>query len=187
MAKFCLTDGQQRLLRAQLCSTDDVDFYRRTQALLEVGRGRSPAEVSRSLGVSCSSVYNWLDAFARNPQPSAVMDHRGQGRPSLWTEPLKRLLREALEQAPGAWGYQSTGWTVPLLQTHLEHHGGKWLSALTVRRKLHEWGYVWRQLGYVSTEKSVLNEKKTDSLNGQVVALPSNGRAVTPYRALAVS
>src|SRR5882724_7452335 len=103
MAKFCLTDGQRRLLRAQLYSTDDVDFYRRTHALLEVGQGRSPAEVSRSLGVSMSSIYNWMDAFTRNPQPNAVMDHRGQGRPSLWTDPLKKLLREALEQTPNAW------------------------------------------------------------------------------------
>jgi transposase len=186
MAKFRLTDEQQRLLRAQLCSTDDVDFYRRTQALLEVGRGRSPAEVSRSLGVSCSSIYNWLGAFARNPQPGAVMDHRGQGRPSLWTEPLKKLLQEALEQEPGAWGYQSKGWTVPLLQTHLERHGGQWLSTLTIRRKLHECGYVWKQFGYVLTGESLPNEKKPDSLTGQVVALPSNGHAVRSYRAPAV-
>ena len=185
MAKFCLTDGQQRLLRAQLCSTDDVDFYRRTQALLEVGRGRSPAEVSHSLGVSCSSIYNWMNAFARNPQPSAVMDHRGQGRPGLLTGPLKEILQKALEQTPEACGYQSTGWTVPLLQRHLERHGGKWLSALTIRRKLHEWGYVWRQLGYVLPGKSMSIEKRMDSLTGQEVALPSNGDAVTSYGAAA--
>jgi len=179
MTRFHLTVEQQRLLRAQLCSTDDVDLYRRTFALLEVGQGRSPAKTAGALGVSCSSIYNWMDAFARNPQPNAVMDHRGQGRPSLWTDSLKKLLREALEQAPGVWGYQSTGWTVPLLQTHLERHGGKCLSALTIRRKLHEWDYTWKQFGYVLLAKeSVLNGKPSDLLARQAVALSSNGHAV---------
>ena len=175
MAKFCLTEEQRRLLRRQLYSTDDLDFYRRTQALLEVDKGRSPAEVARSLGVCCSSVYNWISAFAQNPQPDAVMDHRGQGRRSLWTDPLNALLGEALKQTPNALGYQSRGWTVPLLQAHLERNGGKVFSTSTIRRKLRECGYTWREFGFVLTEDG-LNAKAVDTSAGH--AIVPNGHAV---------
>jgi transposase len=149
MIKFCLTDEQRRLLRAQLNSTEDINLYRRTLALLEVDQGRSPADISRSFGVSCSSVYNWLDAFETTPQPSALTDHRAQGRPSLWTNTLDNLLCETLKQSPNACGYQAVNWTVPLLQMHLIRHGGKRLSDPTIRRKLHEMGYVWEHSRFV--------------------------------------
>lgn len=147
--KFHLTEDQRRQLRAQLCSADDVDVYRRTLALLEVAEGRSPAKVSRSLGVSCSSVYNWLNAFESVPHPDALADHRGHGRSSLWTESLEKTLHEALQKTPDVLGYQAKHWTVPLLQAHLECHGGTSLSDPTIRRKLRRCGYVWGSLGYV--------------------------------------
>lgn len=179
MQKFRLTEGQRRLLRGQLYSTDDVDLYRRTLALLEVDQGRSPTDVARSLGVSSSSVYNWMGAFGSNPQMGAIMDHRGQGRHSLWTDPLNILLSEVLEQAPNALGYQSTGWTVPLLQAHLERHGGKLLSTSTIRRKLHELGYIWSQFSYVLAREPGLNGKPSNILKGQVVAVSPNGHTVS--------
>src|SRR6266849_4436613 len=107
---FHLTEEQRRQLRAQLCSTNDVDVYRRTLALLEVDEGRSPAKVSRSLGVSCSSVYNWMNTFGRVPHLDALADHRGHGRSSLWTDSLENLLRDAMRQTPDAWCYQPAHW-----------------------------------------------------------------------------
>jgi transposase len=182
MTRFHLTKEQERLLRAQLCSTDDVDLYRRTVALLEIGQGRCATEIANALGVSCSSVYNWLNAFEANPKPAALVDQRGQGRPSLWSDSLQNLLRSALAQAPDALGYQVTDWTVPLLQEHLCRQSGKRLSTLTIRRKLHQWGYVWKEFGYVLTGKSVFNGKISDSLAGQVTALPLNGDTVAQYQ-----
>jgi len=169
MAKFHLTDEQRRFLRAQLNSTDDVNLYRRTLALLEVDQGRSPADISRSLGVSCSSVYNWLDAFETTPQPSALTDHRGQGRPSLWTDLLDKLLRETLRQSPAAMGYQALGWTVPLLQMHLTQHGGKRLSDPTIRRKLHEMGYVWEHSRFVAAPAPEFGNKVPDAATARTV------------------
>lgn len=169
MTRFHLTAEQRRLLRAQLCSTEDVDLYRRTLALLEVDQGRSPAEVSRSLGVSCSSVYNWLDIFATLPRPSALVDRRGQGRPSLWADPLQKLLCEALEKTPDSLGYQGESWTVPLLQMHLVRHGEKWLSDPTIRRKLHELGYVWEHSRYVLTGTPEYGKQVPDSAAARAV------------------
>ena len=169
MIKFCLTDEQRRLLRGQLNSTQDINLYRRILALLEVDRGRSPADISRSLGVSCSSVYNWLDAFETTPQPSALTDHRGQGRPSLWTDPLEKLLREILRQSPAAMGYQALGWTVPLLQMHLTQHGGKRLSDPTIRRKLHKMGYIWEHSRYVAAPAPEFGNKMPEAASARTV------------------
>jgi transposase len=159
MAKVHLTKDQRRLLRAQLCSTEDVNLYRRTLALLEVDRGRSPADIARSIGVSCSSVYNWLDTFASSPEPGALMNRRGQGRPTLWADQFEKILREALEHSPLAAGYQALDWTVPLLQIHLTRYTGKCLSVPTIRRKLHEMGYIWKHSRYVLTTRPPAENK----------------------------
>lgn len=185
MIKFRLTDEQRRLLRAQLNSTEDINLYRRTLALLEVDQGRPPADISRSLGVSCSSVYNWLDAFGTTPQPSALTDHRGQGRPSLWTDPLDRLLRDALRQSPVAWGYQAVNWSVPLLQTHLSDHGGVMVSDPTIRRKLRQSGYVWKSFRYVLTTDRESNQETPNSVPGHAVVFAPSNQTDTQYRGLA--
>ena len=167
MSRFHLSPEQRRMLRAQLCSTDDVDVYRRTLALLEVDGGRSPATVSQSMGVSCSSVYNWVNAFVNAQSLDALADHRGQGRSSVWTESLEGILSGALLSAPNVFGYQEFQWTVPLLQEYLHRQGGRWLSEPTIRRKLHEKGYVWGTSGYV------LNERARCELQAQIRVIHS--------------
>jgi len=138
-------------------------------ALLEVHEGQSPEKVSRTLGVSRSSVYNWLNAFERLPHPHAVTDHRGRGRSSLWSSALETLLREALRQPPHACGHQAAHWTVPMLQAHLHHQGGQRLSEPTIRRKLHRSGYVWGRFGYVLDEVCGPEKKTLDSTVLQMV------------------
>lgn len=170
--KFHLTEEQRRQLRAQLCSTTDIDVYRRTLALLEIDEGRAPAKVSRSLGVSCSSVYNWLNAFKCMPHPDALVDHRGHGRPSLWTDSLENLLREALRQAPDTLGYSAEQWTVTLLQSHLHRQGGKPLSDPTIRRKLRQCGYIWNGFGYVLKGTTDAERKSADSCAVFATAVP---------------
>jgi transposase len=186
MAKFRLTEEQRRLLRAQLCSAEDVDLYRRTLALLQVDEGRSPAEVSRSLGVGSSSVYNWLNAFARSPQPNVLFDRRGQGRPSLWTDPLDKLLRDALRQSPDVWGYRGGNWTVPLLQTHLGRQGGIRISAPTIRRKLRQWGYAWNSSRYMLVEGPELKQGAVDSVADKPAALASGCQTAMQRQTAAV-
>ena len=146
---FYLTAEQRQLLRGQLRSTNDIDLYRRTLALLEADQGRSPIAVAHSLGVSRSSVYNWLKVFTETPQPDSLADHRGHGRPSLWTDTLERILWEALLHPPDLWGLEGADWTVPLLRAHLVRQTGKCVSETTIRRRLHQQGYVWDNSRFV--------------------------------------
>src|SRR5438874_626502 len=114
-----LTVAQRHQLRTRLRHPGDARPYRRAVALLEVGGGRPVAAVAAQLGVSRQSVYNWVEAYRRCPGPQALADGYGAGRPSLWTEELRTLLRAALRQPPGGLGYLGVNWTVPLLRDYL--------------------------------------------------------------------
>lgn len=144
-----LTSSQRRKLRDQLRRARDASHYRRLLAILELDRGRSVAEVADLLRVTRQSVYNWGHSFAADPDPAALEDHYGIGRPSAWTEELQALLQAGLERRPEDLGAVGVNWTVPLLQEYLDSHGGLWLSDDTIRRELNRLGYVWKRFRYV--------------------------------------
>ena len=54
-----------------------------------------------------------------------------------------------MDQPPDHFGYPATGWTVPLLQSHLAHWALTDLSDATLRRQFHALGYVWKRPRYV--------------------------------------
>jgi transposase len=119
--------------------------------------------VAQSLGVSRQSLYNWLARYQQSYDPAALCDHRGGGRPSLWTPHLQAALTESLAQPPDHWGYQAANWTVPLLIEHLVATSGQRLSDSTLRRELRRLGYVWKRPRYVLAPDPE-REKKTAPL-----------------------
>jgi transposase len=129
-------------------------------ALLELDRGKSVAEVADLLRVTRQSVYNWASAFAACPEPAALRDQYGVGRPSAWTQALETLLLAALEQRPDELGCAGLNWTVPLLRDYLQRTSGQGLSDDTVRRELDRLGYVWKRSRYV-LPPDPQREKKT--------------------------
>src|SRR5262249_49583578 len=96
-------------------------------------------------------------------RPGALLDQPGRGRPRIGADDVPGLLRRALEQPPDAWGYQAVDWTVPLLCAFVAERGGATLSEDTVRRRLHELGYVWKRSRYVLPPDPE-REKKTADL-----------------------
>ena len=70
-------------------------------------------------------------------------------------------VRALLAQDPRRLGYRATTWTVPLLAGHLRAHDGCVVSARTLRRRLHEWGYRWKRPRYAYSGKAThLGQKK---------------------------
>jgi len=76
MDRWKLTLQQRRQLERQLQATSDARVYKRTLALLEYNRGRSLPEIAASLSVTRQSVYNWISAYRRHQNPSALGIHR---------------------------------------------------------------------------------------------------------------
>jgi transposase len=59
------------------------------------------------------------------------------------------LLQTLLILSPEWFGYYATHWTVPLLKNQLRQNTGEEYSSDTIRRWLHELGYVWKRPRYV--------------------------------------
>jgi transposase len=146
---FHLTPQQRYRLRQARDRAHEADTFRRTLALLQLDQGRSVATVAADLGVTPQSVYNWLNRYLLAPTPRVLRDARGHGHHTAWDDDLLAVLHSAVERPPGDWGYRELEWTVGLLQQHLARWDGRRWSERTVRRQLHQLGYVWKRPRYV--------------------------------------
>lgn len=143
-----LTYWQRRHLERQLHSTQEARVYRRTLAVLEVASGESVASVAARLRVTPRAVYNWLSAYLRDHDPAALEEGPRSGRPTLFVESQRSLLRGLLAESPQAHGYPDTTWTVPLLQFHLRQYARLSASEDTIRRELWRLRYSWKRPRY---------------------------------------
>ena len=160
MSRLHLTHEQCRRLRRQLAQAEDVRLYRRTLAVLEYDRGRPVTDIADALGVTRQSVHNWVAAFGRDLDPSALAGGGWPGRPPVLTADDEGWLRLLLSCAPQQLGYSATGWTAPLLREALHRDTGRRPSDDTLRRALHRLGYVWKRPRYVLAPDPQ-REKKT--------------------------
>lgn len=144
-----LTPWERRRLQRQLRQTRDARVYRRTFAILQIGAGAAITAVAHALGVTRRTVHYWVSHYGREHDPGALCDRPRPGRPSLWTEDARALLRELLAGSPQRCGYAAASWTVPLLQEELRHGTGLGFSTDTIRRELDRVGYAWKRPRYV--------------------------------------
>jgi transposase len=160
MSRLDLTSWQRQRLRRQLEETRDARLYRRTLAVLEYDRGRPVAEIARMLGVSRQSVYDWADLYTQEPDPTALEDQPGRGRPPLLDQDQEHLLEVLLYGSPQDFGLAPVNWNAPLLSEALELATEQAVSERTLRRVLHRLGYVWKRPRY-DLEPDAELEKKT--------------------------
>lgn len=167
-----LNRWQRQRLEQQLKCAQDARVYRRALAILEVSRGQTISHVARSLGVSRQSIHHWIDSYCEVYDLAALEDDPRSGRPSLWTEDSKAVLRTLLDRSPDEFGYFAVNWTVPLLQEQLEHSTGRHFSDDTIRRGLQSLGYVWKRGRYVLEPDPELEKKTPDSPPHPQFAVP---------------
>jgi transposase len=145
MLHLGLTRKERNRLEKQLKAAPDVRVFRRTLALLELDRGKSVAEVAGMLHMSRKAVYNWVDLYKTDQDPSALIDRPRPGRPTFWSNEQQAILDEALGHSPDDWDYKAVNWTVSLLREHLESLSGHKPCDSTVRREIHRRGYTWKR------------------------------------------
>ena len=161
MRKLKLTANQRRKIRTRVRETYDVRLYRRLLAVLEFDRGTLVNAIAELLGVSCQSVYNWITRFQHGRGDGfELSDAPRSGRPARAGETINVLLQTLLILSPEWFGYYATHWSVPLLKSQLRQNTGEEYSPDTIRRRLHELGYVWKRPRYVLAPDPE-REKKT--------------------------
>jgi len=116
--------------------------------LLVCAAGRTPSEIAASLFCSRSSVYRTVRAY-RTGTRGFTFDEAGQVRPPIRTTvllpTLRRSLLALLKTVPQTYGWCRTRWSCATLALTLHAKRGLTVSAETMRRWLHEVGWVWKR------------------------------------------
>jgi transposase len=116
--------------------------------LLLCAAGRKPTEIAAFLLCSRSSVYRTVRLY-RAGQLGLTVDADGHlGAPVRTTVLLpwmRRSLSALLKTPPRTYGWCRTRWSGATLAAQLKAKHGLDVSAWTVRRWLHELGWVWKR------------------------------------------
>jgi putative transposase len=116
--------------------------------LLLCAAGRNPTEIAACLLCSRSSVYRIVRAY-RTGRLGVQIDPDGRLSVAVQTSILMpwltRSLSALLKVAPRAYGWCRTRWSCASLAATLQAKHGIVVSAETVRRWLHEIGWVWKR------------------------------------------
>jgi transposase len=116
--------------------------------LLLCAAGRTPSEIAACLFCSRSSVYRTVRAY-RTGTLGFTCDEDGQLRPPIRTTvlvpTLRRSLLALLTTVPQTYGWCRTRWSCATLALTLQAKRGLAVSAETMRRWLHEVGWVWKR------------------------------------------
>ena len=123
--------------------------------LLLCAAGRAPTDIAVVLFCSRSSVYRTVRAYR---QGTRGWEHDAQGRllPPMRTTVLVPTLRRSLvallKATPRAYGWCRTRWSCATLALTLQAKRGVVVSAETMRRWLHESGWVWKRAKLVAKD-----------------------------------
>lgn len=128
--------GQERLIR-------------HLSALLAVGQGRSVAAVAQEVGVSVSTVYRWVAAFAVQRWASLVYG-TSAGRPCKLTPTQKERLKALGAAGPLAAGYPSGCWSTLLLQDLIQREFGVLYNSHYLSTLLHNLGFSYQKARFLS-------------------------------------
>lgn len=154
-----LSSPERLDLRRQLQSSDDARAVRRSHALLKLDRGEPVADVAGELGVSRQTLYNWK--HWHKAASRGLSDASRSGRPSCWRPRYVRQLHRSMDESPRDQGFHAASWTSGLLQAHLLDRFDFEVSRRSIRRKLHDLGFVWKRFRYILDPDPKRDKKKT--------------------------
>ena len=123
--------------------------------LLLCAAGRKPTDIAAFLFCSRSSIYR-IVRFYRARKLDCTVDAEGQLMAPVRTTPLmpwmQRSLGALLKAPPRAYGWCRTRWSCATLAAQLKTKHGVEVSAWTVRRWLHDMGWVWERAKLVAQD-----------------------------------
>src|SRR5260221_2057889 len=133
----------RELQRVAKASSERVDTVRRAKALLALTDGQSFTQAAVQAGFKeADSVSKLVRRFHRIGL-AALCIATGRGRKATYTSPQRQCILEELRCEPDRERDQSATWSLSLLQRALRRGGLPAIGASTIRRVLHEAGYVF--------------------------------------------
>jgi transposase len=123
--------------------------------LLLCAAGRNPTVIAAVLFCSRSSVYRTVRLYRAGPLGCTVAADGQLAAPvrtTLLLPMVQRSVTALLKTPPRAYGWCRTRWSCATLAAQLTAKHGLAVSAWTVRRWLHELGWVWKRAKLVATD-----------------------------------
>ena len=122
--------------------------------LLLGAAGHTPTEIAAVLFCSRSTVYRVVKAYRAGRLEGGGEEEQGLRPPRrrVLSPALKRAVLALLQAAPRACGWCRTRWSCATLALELQARRGMEVSAETVRRWLHELGWVWKRAKLVAKD-----------------------------------
>lgn len=124
--------------------------------LLLCAAGRTPTDIAAALYCSRSSVYRTVRAYRKG---TLGWEHDAKGgrllppiRTTVLLPTLRRSLVALLKATPRTYGWCRTRWSCATLALTLQAKRGVAISAETMRRWLHEIGWVWKRAKLVAKD-----------------------------------
>jgi transposase len=143
--------------------------------LLLCAAGRSPAEIAAVLFCSRSSVYRVVRAYRAGTlscTDPAEEDARRR-RLRILTPSLKRSVLALLKTVPRACGWCRTRWSCATLALEVQARRGVQVSAETMRRWLHELGWVWKRAKLIAKDDDPQRVEKLARIRSVFEHLPA--------------
>ena len=119
--------------------------------ILLCAAGFTPTQIAAVLFCSRSSVYRAVRAY-RAGSLLGLVDADPALRARSLTPALRRSLLALLKRAPSAYGWCRTRWSCASLAAQMQVQRGVAVSAATLRRWLHQLGWVWKRAKLVARD-----------------------------------
>ena len=139
-----VTPDQRRHLEEVRATTTDRRQWKRATVTLMSAAGTSATQLATMLGVTLQTISNWRRRWIERG-PFGLKDAPRSGAPKKVTPRYLRLMEEAVQRGPQAYGYVFTTWSVKRLTAHLRRKTKIGMSPHHVRHLLHEAGFVCRR------------------------------------------
>lgn len=143
--------------------------------LLLCAAGWTPTQIAAALFCSRTSVYRTVAAYrSGHLDLGLAAEAPDTAPPRIARASLKRSLRALLKRAPQAFGWCRTRWSCACLAAELKARRGVSVSQDTIRRWLHEAGYVWKRARHVARDDDPERATKLARIRQLVETLPRN-------------
>jgi transposase len=141
--------------------------------LLLCAAGRTPSEIAAVLFCSRSSVYRVVKAYRAGTLSFDSLGATETSRVRVLTPTLQRSLLALLGTVPWAWGWCRTRWSCATLALELQARRGVQVAAETIRRCLHELGWVWKRAKLAAKDDDPRRVEKLARIRSTIERLPA--------------
>lgn len=157
-----LSDDERADLERGMRETRRVREWKRYRTILLGAEGRGLGTIAETLGISETSVSNWIRAWRERGRTGLAEGvHPGLAR--RFDAAGEAWLDGLLRTDPPERGYALTGWTVPALRTEASK-AGYVVSESTMRRAIWRLGWRWKRPKFVlGRPDPEYTQKKTGS------------------------